>query len=81
LAAFSLGAIPQEREGARTNEAVMTDLQAIVEDIHATLSPRRGEGRVADYIPQLAHVGLYHRQLATFNPTPAARHDRAERRG
>ena len=34
----------------------MTDLQAIVDDIHATLSPRRGEGRVANYIPQLAHV-------------------------
>lgn len=34
----------------------MTDLQAIVDDIHATLSTRRGEGRVADYIPQLAHV-------------------------
>ena len=34
----------------------MTDLQGIVEEIHAALSPRRGEGRVADYIPQLAHV-------------------------
>jgi glutaminase len=34
----------------------MTDLQAIVDDIHATLSTRRGEGRVADYIPQLARV-------------------------
>ncbi|PTM90191.1 glutaminase [Mycoplana dimorpha] len=34
----------------------MTDLQAIVDDIHATLSTRRGEGRVADYISQLAHV-------------------------
>ena len=34
----------------------MTDLQAIVEEIHASLSPRRGEGKVADYIPQLAHV-------------------------
>ncbi len=34
----------------------MTDLQAIVDDIHATLSTRRGEGSVADYIPQLAHV-------------------------
>ena len=34
----------------------MTDLQAIVEEIHASLSPRRGEGKVADYSPQLAHV-------------------------
>ncbi|MEW9615279.1 glutaminase [Shinella sp. S4-D37] len=34
----------------------MTDLQGIVEEIHAALSPRRGEGKVADYIPQLAHV-------------------------
>jgi len=34
----------------------MPDLQAIVDEIHATLSPRRGEGKVANYIPQLAHV-------------------------
>jgi glutaminase len=32
------------------------DLQAILDDIHDSLSQRRGEGRVADYIPQLAHV-------------------------
>ena len=32
------------------------DLQAIVDEIHADLLPRRGEGRVADYIPQLAPV-------------------------
>jgi glutaminase len=34
----------------------MTDLQTIVADIHAELAPRRGEGRVADYIPALARV-------------------------
>ncbi|MBO0140820.1 glutaminase [Agrobacterium sp. Ap1] len=32
------------------------DLQAIVEDIHSSLQKRLGEGKVADYIPQLAHV-------------------------
>jgi glutaminase len=32
------------------------ELQAIVDEIHAELAPRFGEGRVADYIPQLAHV-------------------------
>jgi glutaminase len=32
------------------------DLQTIVDGIHAELAPRFGEGRVADYIPQLAHV-------------------------
>lgn len=34
----------------------MTDLQALVTEIHADLAPRRGEGRVADYIPALARV-------------------------
>jgi glutaminase len=34
----------------------MPDLQAIVDDIHRELSPRFGEGKVADYIPQLARV-------------------------
>ncbi|MCO5732265.1 glutaminase [Rhizobium sp. SSA_523] len=34
----------------------MLDLQAVVEDIHAALVPRIGEGKVADYIPQLAQV-------------------------
>ncbi|MCF3639727.1 glutaminase [Rhizobium sp. TRM95111] len=34
----------------------MTDLQAIVDDIHRELAPRFGEGKVADYIPQLARV-------------------------
>ncbi|WP_037080104.1 glutaminase [Neorhizobium vignae] len=34
----------------------MADLQAIVDEIHAKLTPRLGEGKVADYIPQLAHV-------------------------
>ena len=31
-------------------------LQRIVDSIHADLKPRFGEGRVADYIPQLARV-------------------------
>ncbi|MDP9835441.1 glutaminase [Neorhizobium huautlense] len=34
----------------------MADLQAILDDIHAELAPRLGEGKVADYIPQLAHI-------------------------
>ncbi|MDE1160122.1 MAG: glutaminase [Neorhizobium sp.] len=34
----------------------MLDLQAIVDEIHGKLTPRLGEGKVADYIPQLAHV-------------------------
>ncbi|MBL0930846.1 MAG: glutaminase [Alphaproteobacteria bacterium] len=34
----------------------MTDLQNIVDEIHAELAPRRGEGKVADYIPALARV-------------------------
>ncbi|KQY14497.1 glutaminase [Rhizobium sp. Root482] len=32
------------------------DLQAIVDDIHRELAPRLGEGKVADYIPQLARI-------------------------
>jgi len=32
------------------------DLQSIVDDIHRELAPRLGEGKVADYIPQLARV-------------------------
>ncbi|MGN7292673.1 glutaminase [Rhizobium sp. SAFR-030] len=32
------------------------DLQEIIDDIHRALQPRLGEGKVADYIPQLAHV-------------------------
>ena len=32
------------------------DLQEIIDDIHLALQPRLGEGKVADYIPQLAHV-------------------------
>ncbi len=32
------------------------DLQSIVDDIHHELAPRLGEGKVADYIPQLARV-------------------------
>lgn len=34
----------------------MADLQAIVDEIHEKLTLRLGEGKVADYIPQLAHV-------------------------
>lgn len=32
------------------------DLQAVVDDIQALMSPRLGEGKVADYIPELARV-------------------------
>ena len=32
------------------------DLQAIADDIVRDLSPRLGEGKVADYIPELAKV-------------------------
>lgn len=32
------------------------DLDAIIAEIHAELSPRFGEGKRADYIPQLAHI-------------------------
>lgn len=32
------------------------DLQAILDDIYRELTPRLGEGKVADYIPQLARV-------------------------
>ncbi|WP_047455125.1 glutaminase [Rhizobium rhizogenes] len=34
----------------------MADLQAVLDSIHAELSPRLGEGKVADYIPELAKV-------------------------
>ncbi len=34
----------------------MAEIQTILEEIHAELLPRTGEGRVADYIPPLAHV-------------------------
>lgn len=34
----------------------MSDYQSILEDIYNELSPRRGEGRVATYIPELAKV-------------------------
>ncbi|WFU03595.1 glutaminase [Rhizobium sp. CB3171] len=34
----------------------MSDLQAILDSIHAELLPRLGEGKVADYIPELAKV-------------------------
>lgn len=36
----------------------MTDLQPVLDDLHEELSSRLGEGRVADYIPQLAEVPL-----------------------
>ena len=32
------------------------DLHALVEGVYADLAPFRGEGAVADYIPQLARV-------------------------
>jgi len=32
------------------------DLQSIIDDIYRELTPRLGEGKVADYIPQLARV-------------------------
>lgn len=32
------------------------DLQAVVDEIQAQMSPRLGEGKVADYIPELARV-------------------------
>ncbi|CDM57949.1 glutaminase [Rhizobium favelukesii] len=35
---------------------IMTDLQAILDGIYTELKPRIGEGRVADYIPDLAKV-------------------------
>jgi glutaminase len=34
----------------------MTDLQAVLDSIHKELAPRIGEGKVADYIPELAKV-------------------------
>lgn len=34
----------------------MADLQAVLDSIHAELLPRLGEGKVADYIPELAKV-------------------------
>ncbi|MBO9098561.1 MULTISPECIES: glutaminase [Rhizobium] len=36
----------------------MTDVQAILDSIHADLLPRLGEGKVADYIPELAKVDV-----------------------
>ncbi|WP_438748102.1 glutaminase [Pararhizobium sp. O133] len=40
------------------------DLQSIVDDIHRELAPRLGEGKVADYIPQLARVDPKHFGMA-----------------
>lgn len=40
------------------------DLQAIINDIHRELSPRFGQGKVADYIPQLARVDAKHFGMA-----------------
>ena len=36
------------------------DLQAIIDGIYQELTPRLGEGKVADYIPQLARVDARH---------------------
>ena len=40
------------------------DYQGLLEDIAAALEPRRGEGRVADYIPALANVDARHFGMA-----------------
>jgi glutaminase len=32
------------------------DLQSVLDDIQTAIGPRRGEGKVADYIPQLARI-------------------------
>jgi glutaminase len=45
-------------------EAGGRDLQGIVDGIHAELAPRFGEGRVADYIPELARVDPRHFGIA-----------------
>ncbi|MGO8657082.1 glutaminase, partial [Rhizobium ruizarguesonis] len=34
----------------------MADLQATLDSIYADIQPRIGEGKVADYIPELAKV-------------------------
>ncbi|HCD83423.1 MAG TPA: glutaminase, partial [Agrobacterium sp.] len=34
----------------------MQDIQAIVDSIYDSMVPRLGEGKVADYIPELAKV-------------------------
>jgi glutaminase len=47
---------PLFSSGFLSLERPMTDLQAILDSIHAELSPRLGEGKVADYIPELAKV-------------------------
>lgn len=39
-------------------------LQSIIDDIYRELTPRLGEGRVADYIPQLARVHARHFGMA-----------------
>jgi glutaminase len=50
---------------------VAPDLGALVAEIHATLAPRFGEGRVADYIPPLAHVDPRRFGLAVATPEGA----------
>ncbi len=40
------------------------DLQAILDEVYAALEPRRGEGKVADYIPQLARINPQHFGMA-----------------
>ena len=47
------------------------DLQAILDEIHAALAPRFGEGRVADYIPPLAHVDPRRFGIAVATPDGA----------
>ena len=47
----------------------MENLQSIVDEIHHALLPRLGEGKVADYIPQLAHIDPSgQKELGVFLP-------------
>ncbi len=45
------------------------DLQAIVDGIHAELAPEFGAGRLADYIPELAHVDPRRFGMAVATPS------------
>lgn len=36
----------------------MTDIQQLIDSVHKELTPHLGEGRVADYIPELANIDL-----------------------
>lgn len=58
----------------------MNELQQVITEIHADLSPRLNEGKVADYIPQLATVPLekYGIAIATVDGEMARVGDAAE---